>query len=433
MSDNTGPVKGEPRTKNVKELIEVLSTKPETPMLDQESPKNDFFILQDSWPVFKVFQFFGLFPCKKETNEKGAIQLKPIKWWIPVTILSILLILLIGTLLGYLISSSKEVADYLIAFFRCGLSENAARYYVSRIYVPVWFIFQSGLLWSLMKKRKELCALQEIFSTTPLNYAAKKGANTLRKTRVYFVLIIALSLFGFVFNTIDSFLPLHELLTTNASIVLNIIIAFLFCMLQLFIHLPMINIVILYLQLTCNIMNSIEEIDLNSLKFGTILENTAHLMKRVNMTSSFLSPQCFFGILVQTLALIVEFFVLIDYSTGSSHFFYPSFVSKIFLSMSIFCILNWQSYDVKQRLSEIRLYIFNFAITENNFVVIDTQKHPEEYARKIVMSMLEEFRGFDANGYFTLGKDLLGYIIMLCITYVIVLIEFRIPLLTKTE
>ena len=78
MSDNTGSVKEEPRTKNVKELIEVLSTKPETPMLDQESPTNTFFILQDFWPVFKVLQILGFFPCKKETDEKGAIHLKPI-------------------------------------------------------------------------------------------------------------------------------------------------------------------------------------------------------------------------------------------------------------------------------------------------------------------------------------------------------------------
>ena len=59
--------------------------------------------------------------------------------------------------------------------------------------------------------------------------------------------------------------------------------------------------------------------------------------------------------------------------------------------------------------------------------MIDEQKHPEEYARKIVMSMLEEFKGFDANGYFTLGKELLGGIIMLCMTYVFVLIQFRTP------
>ena len=71
------------------------------------------------------------------------------------------------------------------------------------------------------------------------------------------------------------------------------------------------------------------------------------------------------------------------------------------------------------------------AITENNFVVIDKQKHPEEYARKIVMSMLDEFKGFDANGYFTLGKQHLTSILSNFTTFIIVLIQFKMT--EKTE
>ena len=83
MSENTGPVNGGPQTEFKKmdsfvktgqtlhiesgrQPIEVLCTEPETPMLDQESPKNDFFILQDFWPIFNVFQILGLFPCTKK-------------------------------------------------------------------------------------------------------------------------------------------------------------------------------------------------------------------------------------------------------------------------------------------------------------------------------------------------------------------------------
>ena len=84
MSEKTGPAKEGRQTENGRQLIEVLSTKPETPVLDQESPTNNFFILQDFWPVFNFFQILGFFPCKKETDEKGAIHLKPIRWWIPV-------------------------------------------------------------------------------------------------------------------------------------------------------------------------------------------------------------------------------------------------------------------------------------------------------------------------------------------------------------
>ena len=129
--------------------------------------------------------------------------------------------------------------------------------------------------------------------------------------------------------------------------------------------------------------------------------------------------------------LTVQIFSLCDYLTGTSQFpksTYVAIVATILWSTLILCIVNWQSYDVKQRLSEIRFHIFNFAITENNLVVIEKQKHPEEYARNVVMSMIDEFKGFDANGYFTLGKELLGGIIMLCITYVFVLIRFRTPI-----
>ena len=201
-------------------------------------------------------------------------------------------------------------------------------------------------------------------------------------------------------------------------------------MFHLWLHLMIINTVLLYPQLTCNIMNLIEEIDLDSLKFGVILENTANLMKKVKMTSSFLSLQCFFMILYVTEALILMIYLLCDLLTATSQipiFPYVCIAALVLQSLLGLCILNWQSYDVMQRLSEIRFYISIFAIKENNIVVIDEQKHPEEYARKIVMSMLEEFKGFDANGYFTLGKELLGGIIMLCMTYVFVLIQFRTP------
>ena len=420
-----------PKTKNVRELIEILSQKPETPMLDQETPKNNFFILQDFWPVFKVFQILGLFPCQKETNEKGTIQLKSIGWWISVIKIfgvSTLLILPKAILLGHLISSNKEVSDYFNDFGARLFSKNTARAYVTGFFGPVFFVLQSGLLWAFMIKMKELCALQEIFSAPPLNDTAKKDTKKIREARIYLILIIVLSLTVQVSNLLYVNLPLLKLLKAHALIVLIIVALILECLCGLFFCLMNFNTVILYLQLTCNIMNLAEEIDLDSLKFGTILENTAHLMKKLNMTSSFLSPQCFYMILFWTTMVIVQVFAFIDYSDGISQFSaftYVSIVTLILLSILILCIFNWQSYDVKQRLSEIRLYIFNFEITETNFVVIDKQKHSEEHSRKIVISMLDEFKGFDANGYFTLGKELLGSIFIQCITFVVILIEFR--------
>ena len=64
------------------ELTEVVCTEPSTtPMLDQKEEKEEYFILQDFWPVLKIYQYIGLFPCKKVTDENGTIQLQPMKLW----------------------------------------------------------------------------------------------------------------------------------------------------------------------------------------------------------------------------------------------------------------------------------------------------------------------------------------------------------------
>ena len=45
------------------------------------APKQ-FFILQDFWPLLKLYQIMGVFPCKKVTDENGCINLAPMKTWI---------------------------------------------------------------------------------------------------------------------------------------------------------------------------------------------------------------------------------------------------------------------------------------------------------------------------------------------------------------
>ena len=79
MSENIALVKQSTAPKS--EPPEVVCIEPNTPMLDQKPEKEESFILQDFWPVLKIFQYLSLFPCKKVTDENGTIQLQPIKLW----------------------------------------------------------------------------------------------------------------------------------------------------------------------------------------------------------------------------------------------------------------------------------------------------------------------------------------------------------------
>ena len=63
------------------EPTEIVSTEPNTPMLNQRPAKEEAFMLQDFWPVLKIYQSVGLFPCKKVIDENGTVQLQPMKLW----------------------------------------------------------------------------------------------------------------------------------------------------------------------------------------------------------------------------------------------------------------------------------------------------------------------------------------------------------------
>jgi hypothetical protein len=58
-------------------------------------------------------------------------------------------------------------------------------------------------------------------------------------------------------------------------------------------------------------------------------------------------------------------------------------------------------------LKDIKEKIRDLVTSKESLVEINGMEHDEEYSRKIVIEMLNEFHGFDANGFFTLGKPLL--------------------------
>ena len=58
-------------------------------------------------------------------------------------------------------------------------------------------------------------------------------------------------------------------------------------------------------------------------------------------------------------------------------------------------------------LKDIKEKIRDLVTSKESLVEINGMEHDEEYSRKIVIEMLDEYHGFDANGFFTLGKPFL--------------------------
>ena len=77
-------------------------------------------------------------------------------------------------------------------------------------------------------------------------------------------------------------------------------------------------------------------------------------------------------------------------------------------------------------LKDIKEKIRDLVTSKDSLVEINGMEHDEEYSRKIVIEMLDEFHGFDANGFFTLGKPFLVNVFKTAvISYGLLLTEFH--------
>ena len=67
-----------------------------------EEERLKFFILQDFWPAFRLFQICGFFPITKVIDDNGNFSLQPTKIWKSVMLQLIWMLLLLLPLIGKL-------------------------------------------------------------------------------------------------------------------------------------------------------------------------------------------------------------------------------------------------------------------------------------------------------------------------------------------
>ena len=100
-------------------------------------------------------------------------------------------------------------------------------------------------------------------------------------------------------------------------------------------------------------------------------------------------------------------------------------ISFIFLFAYIVWIFNHDSQHLTNEIHELKKIIDEVYIEDHEFVLVKGQLQDTNFARDRIIRTLEDFNGFDGLGYFTLGKPLLTSVTSSIITYLIVLIQFR--------
>ena len=302
-------------------------------------------------------------------------------------------------------------------------AKNTLRSYAFYVLSTFWSLLRLCLQGTMIAKRKDLCKLQDTFSVfdTKMKYT-----KVTKKTRLLLLFCLIFFL-NKIFSQLDDGLKMHEVISNESrpGFWLFFIVAKI-C--QFFIHCFELQAMMLYLQLSCNLMKSVEEICLDSNPNMKVLKNTVDLMKRLKIISKFLSWYSFYLTMLFIFKLIFHVYLLFELLATSSTTDWTDIIADICSIVAPalgLWIINVQSEEVQQSLQDLKENIQNSEVNKTNYVEINGNKHNEKYAREIVIKMLDEFNGFDAIGFFNLGKDLLMSIVIKIMEIVFVLISLR--------
>ena len=128
--------------------------------------------------------------------------------------------------------------------------------------------------------------------------------------------------------------------------------------------------------------------------------------------------------------------ILIDYR-GISFFFGLADMStsmilimvgylQLGIKMLLFIIfINLLSQKLQDKLVSLRQALVQINFHENQMVEIDGNWKNAKEGQLLLSDLFKEFQGFDGHGYFHLSKSLLTSTLANFVTYLIVLIQFR--------
>ena len=380
--------------------------------------------------MLKFCQIMGIFPCKKVTDENGFINLKPMKTWLLILLwLSwslIFLIPIIGILI-YLESDSELITTAIASS-----SDSPTRMIVVGFLTLMTFILQIALILSNIKSLKVLCCLQDEF-------IIMFGRNKSRNSSIKKAYILSGVFFGFILlqvitNVLGMVLPMLDLIGNDQSGLRNLAIALIFIWIpsMLCSYFAILQGLVLHLQLCSNVKMITKSFVFDQMTCKMVLENSIKILKTVTMSSNVLSSQSLILVLNILIMLICDFYLFMDYALSPAPGQFELFqcIQNIFGALAAgvaLWILNGQSEEIKQDMLQLKDTLGGLVVS-NGVIEIDGRFQSEAYARGYLTDKLAGFQGLDANGYVTLGKPLLTSIFASFITYLIILVQFKISI-----
>ena len=163
-----------------------------------------------------------------------------------------------------------------------------------------------------------------------------------------------------------------------------------------------------------------------------ILQECKKLQQGLEMFTDTISPSIFWLFMLNLIVAIVESYLIVAFFIAQDEFTLPIILIIFgycsFLGISIFLSYNYCTFSqiIKDAINGIKKDILDLDINEDQSCIIDGKVLTLKQAKKRTVYELDQFQGFHGNGYFTLGKELLTSIVANFVTYLIILVQFKV-------
>ena len=373
----------------------------------------ELFLFEKSWFFMDtLFRLFGIYPCQR-IGESGLKPTSTCRFWTRYVFTATINILIVGTPIAY---ASWQETNFDI-FIQAFLEEFAVTLYdkIAMIAVSVVpLILHTVCIMNIGTYKERMCRLQQYVNENANKTGYICNVSTwkfLKHVATYSSLMISAGLFTYIgwFYSIKGKINLSWIIT-HVMIFSHLVHSF-------FAFMPLFYFTMVYFEVTINLVDYCDTITRKS--SSLLVEETKVFSFILKEFSSMVSP-FIFNIFSTNFVflLVISFFVYtesLSSLTGIEEMVWYAYFPLIGMALNVGYVITLSysyctlSEDLANKVQRLKIAV----LRKGNHQTDD------------IIQELDEFKGFDANGYFTLNHSLLTAMTTNFATFLVILVQFK--------
>ena len=280
--------------------------------------------------------------------------------------------------------------------------------------------------WGNYSVKKELCQLANLDKFYRLN---RSDIKIIKPFTIQVVLVCIFAIFQPTMNRkmMEACAP-----SLPSSVLTLLCIPFFFTVL-----LSMIPLLVFHgitMEVTVALIEECEQLSQKDHASLSLCRHYQNLLDRIKLSRKVLSPNNFFvttllSVQILTISFILLYHLADNWKNLNDFIITTLSANVVFLIMigSLLWFMNIWSEKATNKIHELTRHFKNIYISNDVLEMIEFEGQfvPPLFMKARLEEELDEFRGFDGKGYFILGKSFLKNLLAFCVTYLVILIQFR--------